>query len=144
MDEASFICARLIWQRCLWQDEYGRLVCSVCVPHGALRASYCQSTRPFGTHAALQSSVPSLCRPAFNCCATANPPATSLPPHRRPSYSTATQTAADCGRCMLDMYTTDCVMGKCNIIPDTRLLIEILLQEEKSAQMDLKDGWNQL
>lgn len=107
MDRASFICAGLIWL-VFHRDAFdktgtGRLACSACVPHGALRASDCQSTRPFGTCCALQGSAPSLCRPALDCCAAATPPATSLPPHRGPSYSTATQTAADCAKSMRDV-----------------------------------------
>lgn len=47
----SCICARLIWLgfRRDAVDKTGRWACSAAVPHGALRASYCHSTRPFGT-----------------------------------------------------------------------------------------------
>lgn len=64
-------------------------------PHGALRASDCQSARPFGTCGALQGNVPPQYRPALDRCATASPPTASLPPQRKPSYPAATQTEAD-------------------------------------------------
>lgn len=98
MDRASLICARLIWLGFHRDavDKTRRLACSVCVPHGALRASYCHSTRPFGTRGALQGGVPSLCRPVIDYCAV-HRPTTSLPPYL---YFTATQTVTDCGNCM--------------------------------------------
>lgn len=98
MDGVSCIYARLIWLGFHRDtvEKTRRLACSACVPHGALRASYCHSTRPFGTRGAFRGGVSSLCRPVINCC-TIHRPATSLWPQ---CYFTATQTVADCGKCM--------------------------------------------
>lgn len=54
---------------CFHRDAFdktgtGRLACSACVPHGALRASDCQSARPSAARSAFQGTVSSLCRPA--------------------------------------------------------------------------------
>lgn len=100
MDGVSCIYARLIWLG-FHRDavEKTTFACSASVPHGALRASHCHSTRPFGTRDAFRGGVSSLCRPVTNCC-TIHRPATSLSPH---CYFTATQTVADCGKCMLNV-----------------------------------------
>lgn len=108
MDSASFICAGLIWlvfsQRFLWQDG--------CEGIRALRlwaAPGAPSISAFPPVRAARSKTAflSLYRPALDCCATASPPAASLPPQRGPSYSTATQTAADYYERTQHVQTTD-------------------------------------
>ncbi|CAK6975482.1 Hypothetical predicted protein [Scomber scombrus] len=75
MERLPLICTTLIWlvfhRDAIDKTSKGRLACSVCVPHGALRASDCQSTRPSGAHSALHGCVPSLRCPSLDCCATA-------------------------------------------------------------------------
>lgn len=84
----------------------GRSACSACVPHGALRASDCQSPRPFVTRGALRGSVPSLCRPAPRLLRRCQPA----------RYFTSTAPWTLLFHCNPTLYTTNCVMGYCNTI----------------------------
>lgn len=84
----------------------GRSACSACVPHGALRASDCQSPRPFVTRGALRGSVPSLCRPAPRLLRRCQPA----------RYFTSTAPWTLLFHCNPTLHTTNCVMGYCNTI----------------------------